>query len=184
MTRTCSRLGLQLACGIVLLVIGTATAGAQGAPRITAGLRVRITHTDAAEPSPIIGTVLRSDADSLVLRVAVNERSVAVAYPQLSGLALSRGMKSRTAKGAGIGLLLGAVGGAILGSTSNPDGGCCMSGGGVMSPLTALGAGVFGVVGLVVGSVIGAHHPIERWESLPLIAWSTRDGRPPLARED
>ena len=184
MTRTYSRTGLQLACGIVLLVTGTAAAGAQGAPRITAGLRVRITHTDAAEPSPIIGTVLQRDADSLVLRVAGSERRVAVAYPQLSGLALSRGMKSRTAKGAGIGFLVGAAVGGILGATASSDGGCCMGGGGPNMILAAVGSGVLGIGGLVVGSVIGAHHPIERWESLPPIAWSTGDGHPPVAREE
>ena len=127
----------------------------------------------------MVGTVMRSDGDSLVLRLEGTERILAVAYPQLTGLALSRGVKSQTAKGAGIGFLMGAIGGAILGATAPDDGGCCMGGSGPNWILAAIGGGVLGVGGLVVGSVIGARHRTERWESISPISASPSHGRSP-----
>ncbi len=79
----------------------------------------------------------------------------------------SRGRKSNWAEGAGIGLLVGAATGAIIGLASDTDSGgfapCCTA-----ETLAAVGALVFGGVGGVIGLIIGASTTTERWVEVPL----------------
>lgn len=154
-----------------LLLCGSTAVQGQQSPPLTLGVRVRITHNESTGAVPLQGTVARRTADSLVLRIEDTERDSALAYSQIAGIAISRGMRTRTARGAGIGFLVGAFVGAALGATGGDDDACCMGGAGPNWILAAVGAVVTGLVGTITGSVIGAHQHTERWESIPPRLW-------------
>ena len=144
------------------------------------GERVRVTHqpicpagTICLGPSPrrrSVGTFLAWKADSLVIQS--NGDTLSVPVNLVTRLDVSRGRNTNTGEGAGIGFLLGAVVGAVIGLASYEE---CESQGafsclGPDGPeIYALaGAIIGGLGGLVAGALIGSATETDRWQEVPL----------------
>ncbi len=162
----------------ILAFVPLASATAQ--VPIRPGEQVRVTHppicpadTICVGPSPrqrSVGTFLAWKADSLV--VQSNGDTLSVPVNLVTRLDVSRGRKTNTGKGAGIGFLLGGVVGAVIGLASYEE---CESQGafsciGDLGPgVNALGGAIIGgLVGLVAGVLIGSATETDRWQEVPL----------------
>jgi hypothetical protein len=84
-------------------------------------------------------------------------------------LSVSRGRRpagTRALRGAGVGLVIGGVGGAVIGFASGDDSGGFIS---FTAEEKALMAGtLMGAAGAVVGTVVGLLSRDEQWEAVPL----------------
>jgi hypothetical protein len=80
-------------------------------------------------------------------------------------LEVSRGRHRQTARGAGVGFLVGAAAGLIVGPISMecPEYGCDTS----PAVAAALGGIVFGGLGALVGLGVGAATTSETWQEVP-----------------
>lgn len=128
---------------------------------IAAGARVRIV-------SPVLGSkrqtgsVVAATQDTLVFRSADASTSTAIGTPNIAKLEVAQGKHANKVKGAVLGLGIGAVAGAILGYTTHKSGckdqntGCFAIDFGPGGD-AAFGAGLFGIVGLVIGTIAGTH---------------------------
>jgi hypothetical protein len=160
--------------GILLSALPLAPLAGQQAMPIQPGARVRVTalHLDLVRH---VGTLARVDADTLV----VDATPVPIQW--ISELDVSRGRKSHWLAGMGIGFLAGAGVGALVGATA-------CTGGDLYIPeaCALIGAGLFGAIGIPVGTLIGAAVRTDRWEAIPLDrirvrAFRRGDGRLSLA---
>jgi hypothetical protein len=147
-----------LVVSVVALVSSAALAddGLQPAP----GTRVRITSSD----SRLTGKIVAASPDALIVSVKKGREPVTVARDAITRFELGHRRTSGKGalRGAGIGLLAGGVGGAALGvALDSPDD--WFSGG----ELAAGGAIVFGGAGALIGALVGAASPGERWETVP-----------------
>jgi hypothetical protein len=144
---------------LILLVLAAGTAAASP-PDPVPGERVRVT-APAFGLDKAVGALMESASDSIAFRRDGDTTRVAFLRRQVTRLDVSRGFHRRTLKGAGLGLLIGAGAGGLLGLTSSDPGFIGRSGAAV------IGAGLLGGVGLVVGTVSGAviHH--ETWSRVP-----------------
>ncbi len=143
------------------------------------GERVRVTRPPICPPTytscvgpprQSVGTFLAWKADSLVMES--NGDTLAVPLDIVTGLDVSWGRKTNTAKGAGIGFLIGSLAGAFIGYASYEE---CKSQGlfsciGDFGPgFNALGGAlVGGLGGGVVGALIGGSSKTDRWKEVPL----------------
>ena len=152
---------------ISLIVAPLATIASQQSPPVKAGDRVRV-MAPSVSGSPFVGTFAAVEADSLVVHDSVDIWRLSLA--SVEQVDLSRGRKSHTLLGAGIGFLVGGgVAVALLytgGSTSLCDQSANQD---AMNPgecigLTALG----GVAGAGLGAIIGGFIRTERWQGIPL----------------
>ncbi|HEY4670437.1 MAG TPA: hypothetical protein VIG78_00100 [Gemmatimonadaceae bacterium] len=129
------------------------------------GTRVRV-FTPSTGSGGLAGSVVALEHDTLTLWPEKRVETVAVALSELSRLELSKGMHTHALKGCGIGLLLGATGGAIAGHLSGDDQGWF---GLTANEKAVTGAVVFGVAGALVGLTIGSHFgATEEWASVRL----------------
>jgi hypothetical protein len=143
----------------VLLACACAPAAAQAAPSrdlrglgVSAGSRVRVV-APVVTPAPMVGRVAALTADSLLLTRAPGARlQIDSRYVQTLQVSAGRNRFAWALKGAGVGMLVGAVVGArALGK-------------GDQTGLVAL-AGFFvgAIVGTPVGAGVGAAVAPERW---------------------
>ena len=149
----------------------------------------------------VVAEVLVQRKDSLWVRPAETVDTVALALPSLARLDVSRGQKRSTLRGAGIGLLSGAVVGGVWGyfffgsdCSTKPDTipllddrflvgqmGCILPRHDAVA--AAVGAGLGGALGAGVGALIGHVILSDRWEPVPLTdrvkmaAWRGGQGR-------
>ncbi len=127
-------------------------------PVVAPGARVRVTAPLMA-PEPLVGTVLKLDADTIFLTgVALRRGKVAVPVASVKRLEVSRGRSSLALQFAVIGFIAGAwIGANAVENQSFYS---------IDEPLATLAgvAVVGGVAGAVVGSAIGS----EQWEVVPL----------------
>ncbi len=159
----------------ILAFVPLASATAQVRP----GARVRVTghfcqpsysNCVGGRPEHRVGTFVAWKADTLV--VHSNGDTLSVPASLVTRLDVSRGRKTNTGKGSGIGLLVGVVVGAIIGYASYEE--CVPRGwfsciGAVDPELYALGGGIVGgLVGGGVGALIGALIRTDRWQEVPL----------------
>jgi hypothetical protein len=163
---------LLAAAALMLVPLGAVSSQAA---QPTSGARIRITTAPNALDKRVsarysseayfpAARVLSVGSDSLYLLVAPAD-TLAVALADVARLEVSSGRKRLTGKGAGIGALVGATSGVVMGYASGDDRGwCCFSAG---EKAVAYGVGL-GLSGLVVGMVIGAFPVSERWTSVPL----------------
>lgn len=145
---------------MVLAALLSLAAGLQAQdPTPVRGARVRV-QTELRRQQ--IGFLTMMNADSVVVRDVRGAPTQTFYAPEVRRLDVSTGRSSFTgaARGAGVGLLMGGISGALAGSRSSgtePQD--------VMTAMGAvMGAGAGAAIGIIAGALIGA----ERWT---LIAW-------------
>lgn len=134
---------------------------AQEEPPVAPGDHVRVTAPDVFR-GRLVGSVVTLGADTCVLEVEGRAEQLALPLTSLTRLEVSRGQSSMWAQGMGIGFLLGATLGAVVGLTAAESWDV-----GGEAAAAAL-AGLIGVPGAFVGLAVGASTKKERWESVPL----------------
>jgi hypothetical protein len=154
--------------GLFAFSVVPATLTAQGGcPALPAGSTVRL-FTPAAATYTLPQSVQPSDTVMLVQPFGMGARTIPCA--RLNHVQLRVGDRPRSQnilRGAGVGLLVGAVaGGALIYFTTEPDDG---DGYEILSrrDVTIIGAVLGGGTGTVVGGVAGALAPARRWEEVP-----------------
>ena len=166
---------------IALVVAGlraSVPAAAQGtapsSPTLSPGSRVRL-HLEVPPETPlglgeprVVGTLVRVGEDALVVRHG--EDTVAYARSRVRRFEVSQGRTTRgrvVARSALTGAVVGVLAGATLGATSYScrEDELCFS---TRSEATGLGGLVFGVGGLVIGTLVGSRRSLDRWRRVPL----------------
>jgi hypothetical protein len=149
---------------IATLLVPLARLQAQAAPVLEPGARVRVsTAPQASKPAWIVGTVIAVTGDRLAIRPQHDSGGpIDIARNTVTRLELSRGRHSKALTGLGVGFLVGAGTGAILGSA--------VLGGRDIAPSDAklIGAGLVGGVGALIGLAVGAGSKSERWQPVPV----------------
>ncbi len=153
-----------------IMVVGLVPglAAAQNPPSVEwpldSGSKVRIT-SPAFGLSPRVEMLVSTAADTLFVRHAKKDSTLAITVPDISRLEVARGTHTQKAKGALIGLLIGGLAGAAIGAASytpttcGGDGFCFDFG-------PEFGTTILGVLGAGVGALIGAivgSHPTDTW---------------------
>ena len=140
--------------------------------RVDAGSRVRIA-SPVFGPKKQVATVVSVTRDTLVLRQGASTTYRSVATSDITTLEVSKGTHTRKAKGALLGLLIGAGAGAAVGyfTYTKPEP-CqnvieCIVVVGIVEPsskaaFTTLGGALGGIAGALVGAVLGIH-PTDAW---------------------
>ncbi len=156
-----------------LLALLSAVQGrAEETNSVATGDRVRVLAPRVAERS-IIGTLLGTKGDDLILDAAGSPDRVVVPRAAIAKLEVSRGRRSR-ASGALVGGIVGAAAGGIIVAAAHKksplhcpssDFGCAL-GAAMGESLVEVGSVVGGLfVGAVVGSLAGvAVSPREKWQ--------------------
>jgi hypothetical protein len=147
----------RLHLALVVVALGaTGRAEGQGIADLPAGARVRITLPDSARLHPfmpraqsVIGTLARAGSDTLWLQVAGPD-PLRVPRGTIREVEVSRGV-SRTRSALQFGLGMG-VGVGLVGYASADDADSRQE------------AVLAGAIGAVLGGVVGAVRPYERWK--------------------
>jgi hypothetical protein len=111
---------LTLATAFVLIILPTATKGQSAridALSLQAGVHARI-FGPTSYPNYEIITVTSVSQDSLRYSLDPSLATKSLAWQQISKMDASAGSHNNAWRGAGIGLLVGAIGGAMLGSNA------------------------------------------------------------------
>jgi hypothetical protein len=132
--------------------------------------RVRVTYGCATGCERVIGTVVAFASDSMVIRIEGQPGTRRLALAAVSRYELDRGaQKSRTGTLAGLGVVVGIIGGGLVGvlvDSPNTSGcgqsGTCDAGGAL------LGAGIGLAVGATAGYLIGRLLTRDRWVEIDL----------------
>jgi len=165
---------------LMLLIATLMAAGVGGAqtPTVDPGARIRFAFPPGTPLT--IATALAQRGDSLWVRPLDSADTVALALPGLARLDVSAGRQTHAWRGAGIGLLVGAAVGGVLGYAAGSD--CPTSqGSGYFNFNMCFGRGFYaeagalglGTVGAVIGAVSGWVNPTERWDAVRLPAGGT-----------
>lgn len=129
----------------------------------SAGMRLRLTVTDATGPSRrMTGTVSSADTNRLAL-LPKEGAAISVPWSSVTSLELHRGRRSLAKRGAIVGTaLLGILGAVYVALPS--DGGT--RGG---SAGQVFGGGAFcGAAGALAGALVSAPFRVDRWQHVPL----------------
>jgi hypothetical protein len=157
-------------CAIVLMApaTGHSQVSAANDVQVDTGSRVRIA-------SPVFGgkkqvaTVVSFTPDTLVLRQGASTTYRSIATSDIAALEVSTGRYSRKAKGALLGVLIGAGAGATLGYLAYQEPDCqgfeCI--GNIFGPNSkgasaAFGGALGGIVGALIGTLVGSR-PTDAW---------------------
>jgi hypothetical protein len=155
------------ALGLLATFASLPIASAQS-PLLTPGARLRVS-APPANISESKGTLLQATADSIT--IAFYGRPVPVTLPiaDVSLLHVTTGKNRGVGllRGAGLGLVAGALVGFALGSAAEED--CA-------EDCWALGAALGGGAGFVVGGIVGVVVAPDRWETVPLPQQRTQSG--------
>ena len=147
---------------IATLVIPWSGLSGQDIPPIAPGTRVRITAPSAGADK-LIGTVVPSPVDTLMVRPADRMTAVAIPLASVTRLEVRFGQKSHLLLGAAIGFVAGAaslgIGSAV--DCNQADSDCAKH---QTVTLTALG----GLSGGAVGALLGSFIHSDRWERVVL----------------
>ena len=138
--------------------------GAQAPPVIAPATRIRFALAPGDRMR--IAQVIVQRNDSLWVRTASTDDTLALALATLGRLDVSRGQHRSTLKGAGLGLVSGAVAGAIIGYSAGED---CSKSSFICFPrdqTTLMGAVYVGGLGAGVGALLGHFHVQDRWVSV------------------
>ena len=156
--------------GTIALLLSPTVAWTQEPSAIVPGSRIRITELEAGKSRRRSGTVVTAAADTVVLRLDGLGATATFSLARMSGLEVSRGRKGHIAVGVGVGFLAGAGTGALVGALACKDDGCLNGSDEMGALVVALGAGIGGVAGMLVGGGIGAHRT-DMWETVPSSGW-------------
>ena len=156
--------------GTIALLLSPTVAWSQEPSAIVPGSRIRITQLEAGKSRRRSGTVVTAAADTVVLRPDGLGVTATVSLARISGLEVSRGRKRHIAVGVGVGFLAGVGTGALVGALACKNHGCLNGSDELGALVVALGAGIGGVVGMLVGGGIGAHRT-DMWEAVPSSRW-------------
>jgi hypothetical protein len=161
----------RLAYGTAIaLLLSPAVASSQDPSGIAPGSRIRITQLEAGKSRRSSGTVVTAASDTVVLKLDGLGATAIYSLARISGLEVSRGRTGHVAAGVGIGFLAGVGTGALVGALACKNQGCLIGSDDAGAALTALAAGIGGVVGMLVGAGIGAHKT-DTWEAVPSSNW-------------
>jgi hypothetical protein len=162
---------------VLILLLGSFTSprpsGAQTlVDSLKVGSRVRVHQTQDA-PRKVTGVLLRIDSSSFTVRSDVEQVPYLIPSKAVSGLEVSLGKRTAgqgVMRGAGIGFVsgLGAGGlmivGGMIQDSRNPCGDCYIS----VTMATAFLAVPTVALATLVGALVGAVSPGERWEAIEL----------------
>jgi hypothetical protein len=165
------RIRTTLPFGLVLLTALLLSCASTGPPRfwiepVATGDRVRV-WAPSVGVEGLVGTVLALRADTIVVD---NDEPLVLAISSLTRLEVSRDRQSRAGTGGIVGLVGGAVAGAVICIAAQ----CSLTSGsesafedeGLNS--IALAAALGGAAGYSVGFLIGSAIKVDRWEEIPL----------------
>ena len=154
-------LRMRLASLLLALIITPTWLAAQ---LLAPGARVR--YWEVSEPRKEIVAVFTGSAqDTLLFRTYRPDSQARVPRLGIMRMEVSTGRSRSHAKGAAVGLGLGALAGAIVGVASSGKQGIC-DGCRLYALDAALGGIAGGLLGLVGGAIVGI--PQERWQNVPL----------------
>ena len=150
------------ACG-VLALFSAQLLVAQARPVVSPGALVRITHTAICCGSPVVGTLVSIEPDSLRLvdpfRLQASKPRAVLPRSSVVSIDIGRRLGAQKGEGATVGLLVGALAGGAIGFAT-----ACAHCDGDWRPLGALVGGVGGgLLGLIVGTAVGASRPHYEW---------------------
>ena len=115
------------------------------------------------------GVIISSSADSLIVQPDRSRTVARLARTDVSSVEVSVGHHRNAGRGAIVGLLVGVVGGAAIGAmTWEPCNGFCFLEPDTRASSAALGAGVFGILGTVLGTIAGALDVTDEWRSVSI----------------
>lgn len=135
------------------------------------GARVRV----ATSSSRVVGVMTASASDSIRIALSQPSDTVSVAVAAIRELAVAEGTRRHTKQG----FVYGAIGGAVIGATVgylsfSP---CTDTGflGCYLEPTsrgqaTAVGAGIGAILGMGLGSLVGALVVTDRWVIVPTLS--------------
>lgn len=159
--RTVSR--EALVCAILVLSSGQVLL-AQSGPVISTGALVRIRHTAPCCDNPVVGTLVSIEPDSLRLvdpfRLQSSKPRAVLSRSAIVSIDVGKRVGAHAANGAAIGLLGGALAGAVIGSAGTTHEYRDLG--------MVFGGGAGGVLGLIVGTIIGANMPHYVWTAAQL----------------
>jgi hypothetical protein len=175
------RLAVATAFGLILLP-APGKGQSVDALSLQAGARARILAPAASSKYELI-TVASARPDSLRYSLDPSRATSSLAWQQISKMDASIPRHTNVGRAAGIGFLVGLIGGAALGGTTS---GCCGKEGRQLRAVATVANGVLGgALGGIVGAVIGASQRTEDWVPVILprtpVASNRRsinDGRP------
>ena len=156
---------------ILLPLLCTTNIAAQIPWTLLEGQRVRVALRCDVAPDPkiecrehrspqmVTGYLQALAGDTLLIRAKSSDPSLAIPAASVAQLWVVDGKKGNFWKGAGIGLLAGALIGGVIGSTQEF---CLLDCG----PATAIGVVVGAPAGLLLGGVLGAVVQSDRWRAL------------------
>ncbi len=144
------------------MLVPLVSLSAQVQPPVETGARVRVTSPELG-PGRSVGTCLELSEGHMSFAPEAGASPQSLHVDSLTALDVSRGRKSNVGKGAAFGFLAGASLGALAGLTMDQSGPEVTAG-----QWALMGAGVGGLVGLVVGLGVSPLIKTERWEEVPL----------------
>lgn len=131
---------------------------AAGAQPLEAGSRIRIT-SEWYQLDEAVGSVQTSTRDSLLVALEGGGDGRVLALDRIDAIELSAGTRRRTLRGLAIGSLVGVAIGLVIGIREADDPGGWVTGG----ESVALGVGLFGGTGALLGLGIGTIVKTETW---------------------
>lgn len=148
----------------LVLGISFGVPAASAVAQVEPGTRVRVTENGQKR---VVGRLVSIDETTLSVRPDGNAEPVAVSRSTLTRIDVSQRL-GRKRRGATIGLLVGALAGAVALASATED--CsrndfvCLFPREQQTTNTVLGAVVFGALGAGLGALVA---PGEKWESIP-----------------
>lgn len=157
-----------------VLVLGTFSSAAAQEASVATGSRVRLWTEVNEKGRPAgprtMGQIAAWNSDSLILNPvgAGNRRSIPIT--SVSRMDVSRGQRSMgmgALRGGALGLIIGGATGMVLGYTSGDDDSFLFN---RWQDKAAIFSVMLGTPGTLVGAVVGANRPGERWERVAVPA--------------
>jgi hypothetical protein len=154
-------------CTVLLAVVLSGVVGANALAQANApvqpGQRVRVRSTVTSTPE-LTGVVEAVRPDTLLVRDDDRSVATAVPLPTVDRLQVSLGRHSHWVRGAGIGFVVGAVTGAVLGAAGHNEEDVFFGPGAT----AFMGAILLSPIGAATGALVGLMVKTERWETVSL----------------